>query len=285
MDKPQTLLKFLHAESSSDSIDSMDNKVKFNKPPVVEVVCGVAFQSLDAMRVVHLGEFLKLLPGEFERLEDMLPIVTPGAESVIDWSSVPPLPRVWYLTGNEEKLVQVQRDRFLYNWKCLDQNKTYPEFTRIFPEFLERYQDFVGFVSSHDLGKIDIRQFELTYVNHIYKSQLDGAVDQLREVLRQVGPASSSGKFLPLPSAFRSTETYDLPEDNGKLHVTAQSARKTDGSDDGELLRLDLTVRGIGAGTSLEQMKSWFGLAHDWIVNGFVDVTNPKIQSSIWEKE
>jgi hypothetical protein len=43
---------------------------------------------------------------------------------------------------------------------------------------------------------------------------------------------------------------------------------------------LDLTARGF-----CEQgIEEWFDISHDWIVNGFVDLTGPEIQKSFWKR-
>jgi hypothetical protein len=70
-----------------------------------------------------------------------------------------------------------------------------------------------------------------------------------------------------------------LPNDKGRLHVTLRLATSKDLKD--EVMVFDLTVRGFASGN----MSEWFGMAHEWIVKGFADLTNDTIQTTIWKRK
>ena len=44
------------------------------------------------------------------------------------------------------------------------------------------------------------------------------------------------------------------------------------------MLLFELTVRGIGNYTTLDEMWNWFALAHEWVVRGFTDLIDPQMQ-------
>jgi hypothetical protein len=48
-------------------------------------------------------------------------------------------------------------------------------------------------------------------------------------------------------------------------------------------IRLDMTARGVND-EATTKMREYFDLAHDWIVNGFADVTTPTMQEKVWRR-
>lgn len=116
--------------------DNQDKPVDFQRPPVVEVMCGASFEKLNAFKASHIGAFWKTLPEQFSLTEELAPVVRPGES--IEFSQLPPHPRTWFMTESGQQLVQLQQNLFLYNWKQPDGDDSveYPEFSNIFPEFL-----------------------------------------------------------------------------------------------------------------------------------------------------
>ena len=102
----------------------------------------------------------------------------------------------------------------------------------------------------------------------------DALVDHVRD--------GSRSRFLPPPMNYNWQTQYLLPDDAGTLSVTARPT--LDKGDHGPQIRLDLSVRGITNDTSDEGIDSWFELAHDWIVQGFVDVTADAMQEQVWRR-
>jgi len=265
---------------------AMTKAIDFEKPPVMEVVCGVGFVTLKDIKAPHFGRYWKTIPDSFTRVEEAPPVVLSDASYSYEFSDIPPLPRMWFLTENEQKLIQVQRDRFWYNWKRPSDKIEcpYPEYNCIFPEFLEQLSGFENFIKDEKLGSVERRQFELTYVNHIPKKSIQGVLPTASDVLVDHVLKADSDRFLPEPSTFRWASSYVLPESLGKMHVTAQTAHKRDG-DDEEVIRVDLNVRGVGEDTSDKGMTEWFSVAHEWITKGFVDITDSKVQNEVWGRK
>lgn len=263
----------------------MTKSIDYKKPPVVEVVCGAAFQRLDAFKAPHIGTFWKTLPKEFCQVEETTPVGYPDDPSAFEVLEVPPHPRVWFHTEDGGELIQLQQNRFFYNWKRRDggANDKYPEFTNIFPKFLQYLELFRKFVTDEQLGTVEFHQFELTYVNHIMADSVEGQVKRYSNVLLDHVSDTSRQRFLPEPDRFRWLTSYEMPNGMGRLHVTAQSALKKSETRE-KLLRLDLAVRGTSQDTSDDGMKAWFSVAHNWIVEGFSDITDRTVQDEIWRR-
>src|SRR5262245_50725017 len=106
----------------------------FSKPPLIDVICGVQFAPLDPLMVPHFG----LLWAEKYRpdypitreADPLAPVIERFGEPVQEPTQLMdlPLPRVWFLQEKENALVQVQRDRFLYNWKKMGEGDQYPRY-------------------------------------------------------------------------------------------------------------------------------------------------------------
>jgi len=48
---------------------------------------------------------------------------------------------------------------------------------------------------------------------------------------------------------------------------------------------LELTAKGLGEEKTNEAIRSWFDLAHEWIVRGFTELTEEEVQKTIWKRE
>ena len=191
---------------------------------------------------------------------------------------VPPLPRTWFRTADGHGLVQLQRDRFVYNWKRESpQDGDYPSYDSVIVGFERLWAEFGRFVAREQLGELVARQFELVYVNVVPRS----SIPEGDPVLVDHAPKPSN-RFLPNPESFVWRTSYPLPEDRGRLHVVASTARATPSGD--PILKLDLTARGIG-NAAADEMRYWFDMAHQWIVSGFADVTTESMQRNVWGRK
>src|ERR1017187_10040936 len=99
----------------------------FDNPPVIEKVLGVQFQPIANISYGHYGWFWKtrldeswikaqdapMVVDQFERFGDKLAWGVP--EPKISFGAGQD--RVMFINGNDDRLIQIQSTRFLYNWK------------------------------------------------------------------------------------------------------------------------------------------------------------------------
>lgn len=257
-----------------------DNRVRFAHPPVVEVVCSVLFNSQTLpLQTAHFGLYWALIRDEFTQTSDNAPIapaieqasLVPAAVQV-ELGDLPPLRRVWFTNANGNNLIQIQDDRFLFNWKrALDSTEEYPSYDKIIVEFKRHLEVFKKFVADEGIGNVEFRQFELTYVNLIKPGE--EPTTHYGDVLVDHFCRNDHARFLPKADLINWNTSYSLPAAQGRLHVTARTAiRKRDQS---QMLRLELTARGIPSSTDGDGVVRWFDLAHEWITHGFADSTSP----------
>jgi hypothetical protein len=169
--------------------------------------------------------------------------------------------------------------RFVSNWKRESPiDGVYPSYDTVVVDFERLWGEFRSFVSQEQLGGLLPRQLELSYINIIPRDCIPNGdpvlVDHERDVSRP--------RFLPDPESSTWRTSYLLPDNSGRLHVLATTARQI--STGAPLIRLEISARGIND-VAADDMRAWFDLAHEWVTNGFVDVTTTRIQSEVWRRQ
>lgn len=260
---------------------------EFDKPPVIEVVCGIMFKPLQAILAPYLGLLWDKFKTDYPRCQEVAPLAPiieqfgEGASVQIEFSETPPLPRVWFVRGDETGIVQVQRDRFLHNWKKVQPGDEYPRYKTVIELFRERLDAFEAFLKEHSLGSLEPRQYELTYVNHIPKGEGFTGLREIGRILPDYDWRAGL-RFLPEPESVNWRTAFALPDRTGRVHATIRSASRL--TDSLPLLLLELTARGMPKDTTRDAMWSWFETAHEWIVRGFADLTGENVHKSVWKR-
>lgn len=257
----------------------------FERPPVEEVVCGIQFKSLDALVTAHFGQLWNRykFDGYCGAMDE--PILVPqsesfGMESPSDSQPLPFPPRVWFHKGDGTAIVQVQRDRFLHNWKKSSTHTKYPKYHHIKSLSNERLDTFQSCLDENEIGRIQPTQYKITYVNHIAQVKGWETVEDIGDILPSFQWRSPSNKFLPIPSNMMIQLSFDLPMALARLHAVARVAYRK--SDHKLMLPLELTLQGMPNDPSSHEMWDWFDTASEWIVRGFSDLTHDEIQTKIW---
>jgi len=260
---------------------------EYEKPPVEEVVCGVLFEPIRDFQLPHFGLLWEKFRKEYPRFQEVAPLApvierfeeTPSTE--IEPPELP-LPRLWFL-HDEGRIIQVQRDRFLHNWRKQQPTDEYPRYDLVFQMFRNHLSIFLGFLDEFQLGPFVPRQYEMTYVNVIPQGEGWETADDVNKFFPDFAWRSRKGRFLPDPIGINWRMTFPLPDQAGRLHMNIQSGRRF--PDKHRILRFEITARGIGADTSPEARQGWFDMAHEWIVRGFADYTGIQVQQNIWGRK
>ncbi len=262
---------------------------EFDNPPVNEVVCGVLFRSVDNLLAPHLGLLWDRFKAEYPSCQEAPPIIPiiegfgeGAARNKPEFAEIPPLPRVWFVHANGNGIIQVQRDRFLHNWRKLNAENTYPRYGHVFGRFLKHLGTLQEFVAEHKLGAVEPLQYEMTYVNHIYKDEGWAANSDVGKIFADFGWRAEQERFLPPPEGINWRTTFVLPRKMGRLHASIQNGESRE--DNRPLFVFELTVRGMATEKSLPAMQGWFDMAHEWIVRGFADLTNERTQNDVWRR-
>ncbi len=126
------------APSSCEGIRAMTS-VDFQTPPIEEVVCGVLYQPVTAMKTALLGMLWGKFIEEFPKTEDVQVLLRQRQNEILSQ----PFPRVWFLTQDETCLLQLQQDRFHYNWRRnSSESSEYPHFDAVHAAFARHFRTF-----------------------------------------------------------------------------------------------------------------------------------------------
>jgi uncharacterized protein (TIGR04255 family) len=177
-------------------------------------------------------------------------------------------------------VIQLQRDRFIVNWRKVVGDEIYPRYSSFKPRFVEEWKRFVQFLREEEIGEPIINQAEVTYVNHFDLGREWKSFADLPKVL-SVWSGRGSTSFLPAPELVRLNNNYELPNQAGRLHVALQPGIRR--RDSKELLQLTLTARGKPDSSSLDGILNFFDLGHEWIVQGFTDLTTAEMHQ-LWRR-
>lgn len=255
---------------------------KFDAPPVIETVLSAQFAPLEKFSNAHGGWFWKnylnkdwvtvqsapKLEDQFERFGDEVRWAPPGGGIRIVPSDESE--RLQILRTDNERMIQIQDSRFVYNWR--KQQAGYPSYEKVLTDFQSGFAEFERFVKDAGLGTLDLNQWEVTYVNHIDSGVLWNTTSDWTNIFpRFQSPAEGVPEFNP--EDFRGEWKLIIGDNRGRLHVSVSRGRVA--SDKGaEVIRLQLTARGP---VNLEKgLDLWAGfeLGHAAIVHYFTAMTS-----------
>lgn len=274
------------ARQGQPTSEAGSRPVKFDDPPVTETLLGVQFSPLRKLTLPYIGLYWATVRDAYPNHEVKAPLTPvteefpapPPSESVGIQFSLEPEARCWFIDTTSTQLIQVQRDRFIRNWrKGAPPHERYPSYDELRPRFERDWAGFFQFLEHHNLGTPEINQCEVTYVNHIDLGRGWRSFGESAQVLSLL--ASPSTEFLPEAEMVLINARYVMPGGKGRLHVAAQPAMRRD--DGKEVMQLSLTARGKPASSLVGDILAWFDVGHEWIVRGFADITTAKMQE-IW---
>lgn len=260
----------------------------FADPPINESALSIQFQPLASFGIPHFGLYWQKIRPEFGRFQ----LVPPIPQTTEQFAGPQPIRlnlqllaqpevRCWFLDATGERLVQVQRDRFIHNWRQIDGTEKYPRYPTIRKSLHRHWITFMEFLQAEGLEPPNVNQCEVTYVNHIEYGRGWTGFGVLNQVV-----APWSGKhvdgFLPAPERVGLEVHYCLPNDLGRLHVSAAPVVR--GRDSREVFQVTLTARGAPVSTAIDDVFDWLDLGRQWVVKGFADFTSDAMQK-IWGRK
>lgn len=261
---------------------------EYSLPPVTEVVCGTLFKALEGLQMPHIGLLWDRFRTEYPTCQEVAPLL-PVIERFTDapepemagFSEVPP-PRIWFLHKEGNGVIQVQKDRFLHNWRQARPSDEYPRYATVKKLFESRLEVFGGFLTEFALGPLVPLQYEITYVNQIPLNSGWETLADLGNLFPDHNWRASPDRFLPIPEALNVRQSFALPNQFGRMHIAIRNGARRE--DSLPVLLFELTVRGFPGEPSSEAMWNWFDLAREWIVKGFTDLTGESVQKTVWRR-
>lgn len=260
---------------------------EYENPPVIETVLSVQFNPLPNFSLLHYGLYWETIRGTYPKQSVKLPLEpiietfgtqTDSTPSIgLELRSSPEV-RTWFIDQSESKLIQLQSNRFIVNWRKVTGKEVYPRYKSLKPAFKKEWDNFCSFLNGQGLDSPTINQCEVTYINHFEIGKEIDSYGAVYEVLACHTDKYSTG-FLSDPEIVRLNTSYVMTDNRGRLHVNLSPVIKK--RDAQKALQLELTARGNPSSSDIEAVLDWFDLGHDWIVRGFTDLTTVKMHK-LW---
>lgn len=191
--------------------------------------------------------------------------------------------RFWYLRDPPIWLLQVQRDRFALNWHKVKGDEIYPRYdTSLRPRFEQEWNKFQQFISNNNLGLIQVRQWEVTYVNDIPKGLGWESFPEALTLFAALSKMDANNQFLPTLEALSIAGSFVIPDERGRLHFSINRFLRQ--LDKKEVIQLRLTARGKPQSPAGMEVLTWLDLGRDWVVRGFTDLTSNKAHA-LWGRK
>jgi uncharacterized protein (TIGR04255 family) len=274
-------------------IDRSAKLPRFARPPVIEVALSLQLEPLRGFRSVHYGLLADQWRERYPSTEDQPPLapLVPEAEAELSAARVQvqlstgaPLPRCWFVSRDQTRLVQVQPDRFAFNWRRLHDTDEYPHFDTLRPQFDHEFGVLERLAREHGLGDLRTLACEVTYVNAILAGEGWEHHGQLGRVLNLASRQPAGG--IREPEDVRLQARYGIHDDSGtfvgRVILDAQPVVRRD--DVRHAIILQLTARSAQVSASPAEAVKFFDLGHESVVRTFKEVTTPAMHN-IWGYE
>lgn len=249
----------------------------FDRPPLQEQAISVVFQPLDKFRIVDYGLFWAELAEQFPEVLTDAPLEAPvehfdnfrPLEMSFQLLAVPPIPRAMFRNPENGELIQIQNNRFGFNWAKVG-DQPYPRSEPLMARFMMLFEQFSNYARRKELGEIALKQCELTNLNVIPVSDFGTSFSDVPNALRI--DALDLGLNNLQSEIFERTRQHKILNQSGqpigRLHtVLAPVVSKVDNS---QGIRYELTARSAPNIRTIADAEIFFGIARDAINGAFM---------------
>jgi uncharacterized protein (TIGR04255 family) len=266
----------------------------FEHPPLVEVVLSVQFELLDKLNIPQLGLCWSEFKDKFPNVEQHPPLdrvierigvrVPRKLKPSFQFSSAPPIPRIWFIDPTGGELIQIQQDRFIRNWRKVTAPDTYPRYEKhIRPRFVKDLTKFRDFLTKENIGQIKPDQCEITYINHIQSCEVWNNHYDLNKVFTGWQPPPLEAEAILTEENTTFSSQYLLRDESnnflGRLHIFVKPAFRS--SDDKPIFMLAITARGQPLSDDDKGILEFFDMGRIAIVKSFKSITTPEMHK-VW---
>ena len=255
-------------------------------PPLHEVVMGIQFAPPTGYQQIYAREVWELFREEFPKVQE-LPPLPPSFETFgrpqsarINFGIVTGAShdRFWFISENEDELIQFQNDRLLHNWrKVRSGTNPYPRFENILPKFEVEISKLEKYFTKFSSEQLNINQCELTYLNQISLTEADSvSIDKWISLINL-----GSFELEDFTLILRRTLRDEGGNPYGRLICESQTAIS---DKDEPLILLNLTIRGAPKEPSVSSALDFLRSGRETIVNCFDQITT-EFAHQKWGKE
>lgn len=196
----------------------------FTRPPLVEIAVGLMFEPLE-INSISLAQLYLQWREDYPSFEEHPAIPSlPSTPGLIFEVDVPRI-RFWFL-NNSGRLIQVQRDRLIVNWRKEAESADYPRYSSLRAELEQRADQFSEFLAGQHQSPLKPNAIEVTYVNQVplagESSNLSDIVSMLQHTPEDVGSPVETNLSV------RFDASASLERESAALVINAQRSSTVD---------------------------------------------------------
>lgn len=258
----------------------------FADPPLKEVSFSVQFEPITELHIGYIGLIWDIYRDRYPIAEhaDELPhniekfgVIHRKIPKMTFHESLP-VPRMMLTSKDQQSLIQIQKDRFIFNWKKSDNNQ-YPRYQSIKKCFLNEFEMFSSFLESNNLPSLEFNQVEFTYVNHI-----DAENYAVHDVFKDTVHESSYSDTLELENfSFKFIHVINNHKENiGRMYTNIDKGNLV--SDDSSVYILKFIARTHPLVPTLKGVIDVMDIMRSEINSCFSAITTEYMHKN-WERE
>jgi len=275
--------------STANEMDQDLSLPSYSNPPLDEVAADMQFATLP-LKAVDVGAFHALIEADYPNSLDVPPL--PPTFETVGPGFAPPfainmrtdlLPRSWFVSSDDEHVVQFQADRLIVNWRMRPAGGAYPRYPEVRRRFVAAYEALVRFVHRRGYPDIVPNQCDLTYFNKVPLPEgvTWGEIHQLlRGMELRTGPEWTEGF-----EDYQMALGRSLPlQPQGALRRLLVECRPVQTGPTQKAWALNVIVRGRPGADNLNGVLKFFDMAHIEIVNCFTAITTETMHTE-WGRQ
>ena len=118
------------------------------------------FTPPDKFYIPHIGLLWGKFRSEYPNIQHAIPVASATGEIYTDSVTNFPIPRIFFINESDDQLIQVQSDRFYYNWRR--RKNPYPRYAHVIKNFEQMYSYITSFFSEFGFGEFKPIECELS---------------------------------------------------------------------------------------------------------------------------
>lgn len=242
------------------------------------------------VKAADIGAFHALIAADYPRSLDVPPL--PPSFETVGPSLIPPfgihigtdlLPRSWFISDDDEHVVQLQADRLIVNWRMRPQGGPYPRYAEVRRRFVAAHEALTRFVHQKGYPETAPNQCDLTYFNKVplpAGAEWGDIHRLLRGMRLNTGP-EWSGDFDSCQLVLRRGLQQFAEGAFGRLQVECGPIQTNVTQ---KAWALNVTVKGRPAKADLDAVLGFFDMAHVEIVTCFTAITTEAMHA-LWGRQ
>ena len=236
-----------------------------------EVVHSIHFKVVDNLLSPHLGVFWQTIKDDgFTKVSEHPPVnpvlepsENPRRRTEFE-INLPEPTRIWFTHSNNNKILQVQRDRFTFNWRKTNSGNEYPGYPSIFEIFEKYYNKFRQFIRENEIGLVTPLHYELGYVYHFPQGDKWNSLNNIGTFLALFIDSQQANSFWSGVKNLNLRASFPILNSRCWLHLGVSDIVKL--PEQQQTLQTDFRALNFQVNTDID-MREWFQSAYNEIYN------------------